>query len=295
MKKIILYVMIFCIMIFYPVFPETTESLVKGKAINKFNDYTNNIVQRISDSLKKNDRIKYLDIGFEFREKGKSTLDIKAVNKLSENKDSAFFNQTSLSLHDNDETINIGLGYRKLFNDDLLMLGSNVFFDYQFDESHARNGLGIEVISSVFDLKGNYYNALSGYKNTTAGEEKALDGMDAQIDYHLPGKNDVNFFVNVFEWKNSSSSYKINGEKYGANFKIDNLLIEGGYLNDNKSNDGAYGSIKLVIPLGATEDTVQDQKPFEYVSVRDKLYQPVKRENKIKVVKIATGVTVSGY
>ena len=295
MKKIIFYVMIFCIIIFYPVFPETTESLVKGKAINKFNDYTSNIVQRVSDSLKKNDRIKYLDIGFEFREKGKYTLDIKAENKLSENKDSAFFNQTSLSLHDNDETINIGLGYRKLFNDDLLMLGSNIFFDYQFDESHARYGLGIEVISSVFDLKGNYYNALSGYKNTTAGEEKALDGMDAQIDYHLPGKNDVNFFVNVFEWKNSSSSYKINGEKYGANFKIDNLLIEGGYLNDNKSNDGAYGSIKLVIPLGATEDTVQDQKPFEYVSVRDKLYQPVKRENKIKVVKIATGVTVSGY
>ena len=295
MKKIIFYVMIFCIMIFYPVFPETTESLVKGKAINKFNDYTSNIVQRVSDSLKKNDRIKYLDIGFEFREKGKSSLDIKAVNKLSENKDSAFFNQTSLSLHDNDETINIGLGYRKLFNDDLLMLGSNVFFDYQFNETHTRSGLGIEAISSVFDLKGNYYNALSGYKNTTAGEEKALDGMDAQIDYHLPGKNDVNFFVNVFEWKNSSSSYKINGEKYGANFKIDNLLIEGGYLNDNKNNDGTYGSIKFVIPLGATEDTAQDQKPFEYVSVRDKLYQPVKRENKIKVIKIATGVTVSGY
>ena len=295
MKKIIFYVIIFCIIIFYPVFSETTESLVKGKAINKFNDYTSNIVQRISDSLKKNDRIKYLDIGFEFREKGKSSLDIKAVNKLSEKKDSAFFNQTSFSFHDNDETINIGLGYRKLFNDDLLMLGSNVFFDYQFDESHARSGLGVEAISSVFDLKGNYYNALSGYKNTTAGEEKALDGMDLQIDYHLPGKNDVNFFVNVFEWENSSSNYKINGEKYGANFKIDNLLIEGGYLNDNKSNDGAYGSIKLVIPLGATEDTVQDQKPFEYVSVRDKLYQPVKRENKIKVIKIASGVTVSGY
>ena len=295
MLKFIIYVIIFCMTIYYPVFSETTESLVKGKAINKFNDYTSNIAQRISDSLKKNDRIKYLDIGFEFREKGKSSLDIKAVNKLSENKDSAFFNQTSLSLHDNDETINIGLGYRKLFNDDLLMLGSNVFFDYQFDESHARSGLGVEVISSGLDLKGNYYNALSGYKDTTAGEEKALDGMDAQIDYHFPGKYDANIFINVFEWKNSSSNYIIRGEKYGSNFKINNLLIEGGYLNDNKSNDGVFGSIKLVIPLGHADDEAQDQKPFEYVSVRDKLYQPVKRENKIKVVKIATGVTVSGY
>ena len=295
MKKISFFSLIFCILIFYPAFSETSETLVKNKAINKVNNYTSNIVQRFSDSIKKNDRIKYLDIGFEFRQKGKSTLDIKAVNKLKENKDSIFFNQTSISLHDNDETINFGLGYRKLFNDDLLMLGSNVFYDFQPNQHHARNSLGIEAISSVFDIRGNYYNALSGYKDTDAGEEKALDGMDAQIDYHLPGKNDVNFFANIFEWKNSSSDYKIRGEKYGTNFKISNLLIEGGYLNDNKNNDGAFGSITLVLPSGAIDETTQDRKPFEFVSVRDKLYQPVKRENKIKVIKIASGVTVSGY
>jgi len=296
MKKICFFTLIFTMIIIYPVFSETTkESLIKNKVINKFNDFNTNLIQRFADSIKKNDRVKYLDIGFEFAEKGKSSLDIKAVNKLKENKDSALFNQTSFTIHDNDETINFGIGYRKLLNDDLLMLGSNIFFDYQFDESHARTGLGVEAISSVFDLRGNYYNAISGYKDTDTGEEKALDGMDAQIDYHLPGKNDVNFFANIFEWKNSSSDYKIRGEKYGTNFKISNLLIEGGYLNDNKNNDGAFGSIKLVIPLGSIDDTAQNQKPFERVSVRDKLYQPVKRENKIKVVKISSGVTVSGY
>ena len=127
-----------------------------------------------------------------------------------------------------------------------------IFFDYQFDESHARSGLGVEVISSGLDLKGNYYNALSGYKDTDEGEEKALDGMDAQIDYHLPGKYNVNIFANVFEWENSSSSYKLKGEKYGTNFIINNLFIEGGYLDDNKKNDGSFGSIIFVIPLGAT-------------------------------------------
>ena len=295
MKKIGLSFIFLFTMIFYPVFSETTESLVKNKAINNVNNYTSNIVQRFSDSIKKNDHIKYLDIGLEFRQKGKPTLDIKTVKKLKENKNSAFFNQTSISLHDRDQTINFGLGYRRLFNDDLLMLGSNVFFDYQFNETHTRSGLGIEAISSVFDIRGNYYNALSGYKETYAGEEKALDGMDAQIDYHLPGKYNVNFFANVFEWENSASSYKLKGEKYGTNFKINNLFIEGGYLNDNKNNDGAFGSIKLVIPLGANDDAAQDQKLFEHVSVRDKLYQPVKRENKIRVVKIASGVTISGY
>ena len=64
------------------------------------------------------------------------------------------------------------------------MLGSNVFVDYQFDESHLRNGLGVEAISSVFDLRGNYYNAISGFKATDEGREKALDGYDIQLNYH---------------------------------------------------------------------------------------------------------------
>ena len=89
------------------------------------------------------------------------------------------------------------------------------------------------------------------------------------------GKYDVNIFANIFEWENSASSYKLKGEKYGTNFKIKNLLIEGGYLDDNKNNDGAFGSITLVLPSGAIDETTQDRKPFELVSVRDKLYQPV--------------------
>ena len=38
------------------------------------------------------------------------------------------------------------------------------------------------------------------------------------------------------------------------------------------------------------------KKAFEYTSVEDKLYQPVKRENKIRVVKIsASGFVASGF
>ena len=34
---------------------------------------------------------------------------------------------------------------------------------------------------------------------------------------------------------------------------IGNLAFEIGYLNDNKDNDGVFGSLKLVIPLGEQE------------------------------------------
>ena len=67
----------------------------------------------------------------------------------------AFFNQNTASFHNDDQTVNFGLGYRSLQNDDKLMLGANIFFDYSFDDAHQRNGAGIEAISSVFDLRAN--------------------------------------------------------------------------------------------------------------------------------------------
>ena len=79
---------------------------------------------------------------------------------------------------------------------------------------------------------------------------------------------------------------------------IGNLAFEIGYLNDNKDNDGLFGSLKVVIPLGEQiKDTIKkDENSIKNsLSVRNKLYMPVQRENKIKLVKISSGVKVSGF
>ena len=224
------------------------------------------------------------------------------INKIVEDLDSAIFNQTNITVHDEDATINIGFGKRKLINNDLLMIGSNVFFDYQIDEDHMRKGVGLEAISSIFDIRGNYYDAISGYKKVSGGEEKALTGYDLQFDYHIPQVSskylyDANVFGNYFYWENPTSTYEELGNKVGANAKIGNLQFEGGYINsDKKSSEGYFGNIKLVIPIGErAKQTKNNGKNNKRVSVRDQLYIPVKRENKIRVVKISSGVKVSGF
>ena len=217
----------------------------------------------------------------------------------------------------------MGVGARKLFYDEKLMIGSNIFLDQQsFGEGHLRNGFGLEAITSVFDLRGNYYNAISGFKNTDEGIEKALDGRDLQFDFHLEDKFNTNIFANFFKWEDPNSTYEDKGTKVGANAKFGHLFLEGGYLDDNRNNDSYFGSIKFVVPLGDKtkrdyyamsdiEKPITDaklknsytfvsakdkRKMFEYVSVRDKLFIPVKRENKIKLVKISkSGVKVSGF
>ena len=48
--------------------------------------------------------------------------------------------------------------------------------------------------------------------------------------------------------------------------------------------------------LGQPKQLSKTNGALEYVSVRDQLYTPVKRENKIRVVKIsAANIVVSGF
>ena len=282
-------------------FKEVYAIDVKSKVSNKFysgiNEFSQNLVQGLSDQLQQNENLKYFDISLDLQEKQKPTIEIQSVSKIKEDADSAFFNQTNLSSYDGETTLNLGFGKRKLFKDETVMLGSNIFIDYQFNESHLRNGLGVEAISSVFDLRGNYYNGISGFKSTDEGIEKALDGYDLQVNYHMSGKTNTDLYLNTFQWENPNSTYEEKGEKLGITSKIGNFNFDLGYLNDNKNNDGYFAGIKLVVPLGeANKKPKVINETLQYVSVREKLYIPVKRENKIKVVKISkSGVKISGF
>ena len=279
-------------------FAEDIKSKLDAKIYSKLNEFTQNIGEDFAYSLRDFENLKYLDFSFNIQEGFDPSIQIESVSKLKEYDDGALFNQLNLISQDSKTTINLGIGKRKLFDNDIYMLGTNFFIDYQFDEAHLRSGLGFEAISNSLDFIANYYNAISGFKNTGDGREKALDGYDLKFNYHLSNKSNTDFFVQLFEWENPNSTYEEKGEKVGMTSSIGNLAFEIGYLNDNKDNDGVFGSLKLVIPLGeqresANKDNENTNK--NSLSVRNKMYMPVKRENKIKLVKISSGVKVSGF
>ena len=271
---------------------------LEGTIIGKTNSFLDRLISNVSEQLLNNDTVKHLEFDIQLQEHLKPTLSLTNVNKISESVNSAFFNQNTISIYDRDQTVNLGLGYRTLINEDRVLLGANIFLDYSFDESHQRNGAGLEAISSVFDLRANYYDATSGIQTLGDGStEEALDGWDTRLDYHLPIDNDVRIFASLFEFENASGSFELKGEKYGLTGSFNNLNYEAGYIDDNKTGDGSFASIKYTIPLG---NKAVKSKPngelINYVSVRNRLYDPVKRENKIRVVKIsATNIVVSGF
>ena len=114
----------------------------------------------------------------------------------------------------------------------------------------------------------------------------------------MSNSSNTDLFLQLFEWENPNSTYEEKGEKLGMTSSIGNLAFEIGYLNDNKDNDGLFGSLKLVVPLGDRKELMNQEKENmnkKISSVRNKLYMPVQRENKIKLVKLSSGVKVSGF
>ena len=280
---------------------------LKAKATDKLSSFKDGKINALSNQISENlssfaqehfENMKYLDFNINAQEYLKPTFSIMSVNEIMKIDSGTIFNQTSINTHDSDETINIGFGVRKLLNDNTLLLGANVFYDHQLTESHKRSGAGVEAITSIFDVRANYYNAISGRRTNAGGTiERALDGWDLRGDYHLPIDQDVNLFISAFEFENPEtvSTYKEKGNKFGADATLGNFVIEAGYMDDNQANDAYFGSIKYVVNFGSDNQN-NDSKSKSLTDVSDQLYQPVKRENKIRVVKIdASGVVVGGF
>ena len=233
---------------------------------------------------------------------GDSSVDIGVLRAYGDNPNSFIFNQINLNRFDKRTTLNLGLGYRRLNADETWMAGVNAFYDHEFPNDHKRNGVGFELISSIFEARVNSYNGTTGYiKDKSGTDSKALDGRDMGFKVALPYFPGMMFGMNAVQWDGIDGMKDKKSRKYTL----------GGYLSDNVSVSYEHHDYKLA----ATKDTntinlnytwgfgVENTKPklfelassaYELKKLGDQRYDLVKRENRI--VKKKSGVlTVSGY
>jgi len=257
----------------------------------------NYIVGTISDNTP--DFIKYFDMEYTFSADSEDTFSITTLSSIFDDDEGLMFNQTSIYRSNNNTTVNMGLGYRSLLNDDKMILGANVFYDRELEATHQRVGVGVEMLTSIFDLRSNLYEAFSDRKLVANNDtEKALDGWDVRLDYHLPSSMvdgyDVTFFTSYYDWSESGGSFSVDGYKIGFSSKLyKNLYIEAG-LDDDTSNTDFYLVMNYAFKFFDNENSVsrnENKSGFEFESIKHRLYEKVLRENRIiKVVKGAVKV-----
>jgi adhesin/invasin len=256
---------------------------LKNKLSGKF---TSNLNQYLNESL--GEMFPTAEVGLTSGKTQKVKGHILVVKPLSDidDKENILFTQGSIYFSDgNRETLNLGIGKRKLLNNDTLMLGANLFYDHELDYDHQRASLGIEAISSVASLRANQYYGLSGWETGVGGtQEKALYGNDIELGAPLPYLPWTNFYLRSFNWEGASGAADLKGDEMSLEAKLPfGLNVEVG----KRSNDGNTKDRKF-LNLTWTCCNKKDEpnfgisdKAYNLTSVADQRFQKVRRQNLI--------------
>jgi hypothetical protein len=237
-----------------------------------------------------------------YLKEGDSSVDIGALKAYGDNPNSFLLNQINLNRYDDRTTLNIGLGYRRLNQDETLMTGINAFYDHEFRDDHKRNGVGFEVVSSVLESRVNIYNGTTGYIEDKSGtDSKALDARDMGFTVALPYMPGLKFGMNAFAWKGVDGMKDKKGRKYTLGGKLsDNLSLS--YIRTDYKETATKDTDSIALNYTWNFGQANNQpKLFEFSSsayeltkLGDERYALVQRENRI--VKKKSGVlTVAEY
>ena len=140
--------------------------------------------------------------------------ELLGVLRLHETKNTFVFNQTSISSFDSRTTANLGFGVRHINDDETVIMGVNAFYDYELDSEHKRTGFGVELLTSLLEMRANKYNAVSGTITHDGINETALDGHDIKITGNLPYFYSSNIYFKQSEFKDGAG-YKTENDEWG--------------------------------------------------------------------------------
>ena len=225
------------------------------------------------------------DFSIKSKEGDKPEIGILTFKPLKDTEESLSFFQGSFFTHDGDrETLNLGFGKRFLSDNESFLYGLNAFYDYELDYSHERVSIGGEVKSSILELNTNHYFAISDQRTGKNNvEEEVADGYDLEIGAHVPYIPTAKIFAKIFEYEiPDGSDYE--GIEYSSNIGIPNsgLNIELGIKEFGNSSYDDHWFVNLTYNMSKTnaEKFISDE-PYKKVSMKDRKYEKVRRENLI--------------
>jgi adhesin/invasin len=264
---------------------------IKNKFMNNFNSYLNDSLGQLFPTSEVS-----LSSGTTNEVTG-SILVVKPLSDINDN-ENILFTQGSLFLSDDSrETLNLGIGKRKLVNNDTLLIGANLFYDHELDYDHQRASVGIEAISSVGSFRLNQYYGLSGWTTGLDNvQEKALNGQDIEVGAPLPYLPWTNFSYRSFQWDGASGAADLKGDEISLEAKLPiGLNIEvGKRSNDGVTEDNEFLKLTWTCCNKNQEEISISDTAYNLTSVVDQKFAKVKRQNLI-VKQKEMSLTVIGF
>lgn len=224
---------------------------------------------------------------------------LKAFDQVNPN----YFGFTEFGLvsDEQDATINIGVGIRKLSDDQTVMGGVNAFYDQEAGSGHKRGSLGIELVSAPFRLNANRYYPLSDGKAISALEtEKPMSGHDVDLEVALPYFPGLFAGYNQSRWDGEDGVADLERKSYRLKGSLSkNLSLEVGkrtYSSSVDDQNTAKLSYNYVFGADTDAPTIidMDTQPYRYKKIGPhERYRLVERENKIVTQVSQAGLQVT--
>jgi len=266
-----------------------------SKVSNELNGAKNKLIHNMISSFENfiTESFPRTEISVTGAEELKPQWEILTVQPLRDDGENITFFQGSLLRWDGErDTINLGLGQRKLLLNNNLLVGLNTFYDHEFTVDHSRLGLGGEFITSVGEFRANNYYANSNQRLNGGNAEEAMSGSEYEFGTHVPYIPKLKVFVKKFNWDAGTSN--LDGETYSAQYSHGSLTLEAGVDQFDSGEDRAFFKITLAPSKGETSSSkiIQDVA-YRLESVEEQKLTKVRRENKI--LTSAFTVSFGGY
>jgi len=268
----------FIILLFSTAGNTDIKGSILSKASDKISEYTIGLIPGEG----------YTEASIDLREGFKPDYSILAVRELLKIDSGNIFTQFSLfnTEQANEEKIigNLGLGTRKLFDDNTVLVGLNAFVDNDFSETNRRASIGLELRNAVLDFHSNIYEGLQD-----SDDERVLNGWDYRLASQVPYLHWSKIFINHYEWDGVLRD-DIKGTKMGSEMILTrSLSLEVAYDDKDKKGleDEWYTKIQFVHPPRNNGPTAMDgvsQVAWkENKDMSGELLSKVKRNNKIMI------------
>ena len=260
-------------------------------------------LDKATDSILSTSNLTHLDVSlggdsFGLDTGTKTKTEIIGTYRLRETKNGFLFNQGSVIDFNDRKTVNLGIGYRNINKAQTVITGINVFYDYELDAKHRRAGAGVELLTSLAEFRYNLYNAQTRTRLYDGVNETALNGSDVKLTAKLPYLYDSDVYYRQAKWK--EGGYKLTQKEWGLTAEIiPNVFLGLSRQKADSHKRKTIASLFYSVPLGGDSEKLREMKDGNWsaglVPIRNQLYRPVQRENRIMKKAMRLGVVVSGY
>lgn len=209
-------------------------------------------------------------------------------------------------LEDREQEVNAGVIARKLSDDRRRILGMNVFYDTRWtdhDNRFDQIGAGLEMLTSVVDLRANYYKPLTDEKRVSeftrsvesAGGtrtttyviyEEALEGFDGEIGVWIPWMARIAptaVYVGYYDFS-SDFDNDLSGPKVRVESRLSaRLTLDAEWYDDKELNDSDFFvGLRFRLPFGPGRDPSWASTDFERTDVSARMSDLVYRDFRIR-------------